>query len=71
MPLFKKKVIKKMGEFGNVNGRTIKENSYNGMGTFDKCLGLVMFEGSLTGNSEDHSEGKTIQGVACFRCHEI
>ena len=55
-----------MGEFGNVNGRTIKENSYNGMGTFDKCLGLVMFEGSLTGNSDNHLERERIQGVAGF-----
>jgi hypothetical protein len=32
MSLFKKKVIEKMGEFGKVYGRGIKDNSYNGMG---------------------------------------
>ena len=33
---------------------------------FDKYPGLVIFEGSLTGNSEDHLERKRIQGVAAF-----
>lgn len=35
-------------------------------GTFDKYPGLVIFEGSLTGNSDDHLERKRIQGVAGF-----
>jgi|GEM_PF-762461 hypothetical protein len=34
MPLFRKKVIEKMGEFRKVNGRTIKDKSYNGTGNF-------------------------------------
>jgi hypothetical protein len=34
MPLFKKKVIEKMGKFGKVNGSTIKDNSHNRIGNF-------------------------------------
>ncbi len=60
-----------MGEFEKVNGRTIKDNSYNGWGTFDKYPGLVILEGSLTGNSEDHLGRKRTLGVAGFWRHEI
>jgi len=34
--------------------------------TFDKYLGLVIFEGSFTGNSDNDLERKRKQGVACF-----